>query len=40
MDNKKLIEYWISSSDDDYNAMQVLYKNKQYTWAIWLLKNY
>jgi len=30
MEYKKLIAYWTQSSDDDFEAVEVLYRNKQY----------
>ena len=28
MDNKSLMEYWLNSSEEDYNVMKYLYKGK------------
>ena len=36
MDNISLIKYWVNSSDEDYDAMQVMYKNKKNTWTLFL----
>ena len=36
MDNINLMKYWINSSDEDYDAMQVMYKNKKNTWTLFL----
>jgi len=34
--NKELIEYWIKSSDDDYDDMLSIYENKNYTLALFI----
>jgi HEPN domain-containing protein len=36
MDNIKLMQYWINSSDEDFDAMKVMYKNKKNTWTLFL----
>ena len=36
MNNLDLMNFWIKSSDSDYNTMQILYKNKQYAWSLFL----
>lgn len=36
MDNINLMDYWINSSDSDYDTMKVLYENKKYTWSLFL----
>ena len=36
MDNIGLVEYWINSSNDDYDTMQVMFKSKKNTWALFL----
>lgn len=36
MDNVDLMNYWISSSDEDYDAMQIMLKNKKNTWTLFL----
>ena len=36
MDSINLIKYWVDSSDEDYDAMQVMYKNKKNTWTLFL----
>lgn len=36
MDNISLMRYWVNSSDEDYDAMQVMYKNKKNTWTLFL----
>ena len=30
------MKYWVNSSDEDYDAMQVMYKNKKNTWTLFL----
>lgn len=34
MTNKELSDYWIKSSDEDYETMKILYKSKKYTWSL------
>ena len=36
MDNIDLMEYWINSSDKDYEAMKKNFEIKQYTWALFI----
>lgn len=36
MDNINLMNYWLNSSDEDYDAMQVMFKNKKNTWTLFL----
>lgn len=36
MDNINLMEYWIKSSDEDYDVMQVMVENKKNTWSLFL----
>ena len=36
MTNIELMEHWIKSSDDDYEAMMSLYKDKKYTWSLFI----
>lgn len=36
MDNIDLMEYWVNSSDNDYDTMKVLYENKKNTWCLFL----
>lgn len=36
MNNIDLMNYWIESSDEDYNVMQVLYNNKKNSWCLFL----
>lgn len=36
MDNVDLMNYWIKSSDSDYDTMKVLYSNKKNTWSLFL----
>lgn len=34
MNNIDLMNYWLESSDEDYNVMNVLYKNKKNSYAL------
>ena len=36
MDNLNLMNYWFESSDNDYQTMKILYKNKQNTWCLFI----
>lgn len=36
MDSLSLIEYWINSSDRDYESMLKNYEVKQYTWSLFI----
>lgn len=36
MDKKRLISYWIDSSDRDFDTMQHLYEKKDYTWSLFI----
>jgi HEPN domain-containing protein len=33
---EKFYQYWLSSSDSDYEAMIALYQSKKYNWALFL----
>ena len=36
MDNIDLMRYWLKSSNEDYDVMQVMFKNKKNTWTLFL----
>ena len=36
MTNIELMKHWIESSDEDYAAMMSLYKDKKYTWSLFI----
>lgn len=36
MNTVDLMKYWFESSDDDYEAMKVLYNNKKNTWCLFI----
>ena len=36
MDNINLMEYWINSSEEDYNVMKYLYKGKKNSYSLFL----
>ena len=36
MDNIDLMNYWLKSSDDDFETMQVMFQNKRNTWSLFL----
>ena len=36
MNNIDLMNFWIESSDSDYETMKVLYNNKKNTWCLFL----
>ncbi|CAG5068465.1 hypothetical protein DYBT9623_01196 [Dyadobacter sp. CECT 9623] len=35
-DRDKQLNYWIESSDDDFETMQVLFLNRKYSWSLFL----
>lgn len=36
MNNIDLMDYWLRSADADYITMEILYKNKQNTWCLYI----
>ena len=36
MDNIDLMNYWLKSSDDDFETMQIMFQNKRNTWSLFL----
>ena len=36
IDLDKIIKHWVETSDDDFNAMLILYNSKSYGWALFL----
>ena len=36
MNNIDLMNYWIKSADEDFVTMEILYKNKQNTWCLYI----
>ena len=36
MDNIDLMEYWIKGSENDYEAMKIMFQNKKNTWTLFL----
>lgn len=36
MDNIDLMEYWLKSEENDYEAMQVMFSSKKNTWTLFL----
>lgn len=36
MNKKELIDYWISSSDSDFNTMQNLFNSRDYHWSLFI----
>lgn len=36
LNNIDLMNYWIQSSDNDYDTMKVLYKNKKNSWSLFI----
>lgn len=35
-DKEKLIQYWLESSDDDYETMVAMYQAKRYHWTLFV----
>jgi len=36
IDEDKLIKYWIESSDEDYETMIIMFRNKRYNWSLFI----
>lgn len=36
MNNIELFNYWIESSDEDYETMKILYNAQKFTWSLFL----
>ena len=36
MNNIDLMNYWIDSSNNDYDTMNVLFSNKKYMWYVYV----
>ncbi len=36
MKSQKFINHWIISANDDFETMQILFRSKRYTWALFL----
>ncbi len=36
INKEKIIESWISGSDDDYDTMVIMYETKRYNWSLFL----
>ena len=36
MDNINLMQYWLNSSDRDYETMKIMFENKRNTWCLFL----
>ncbi len=36
IDKEKLINYWIDSSDEDYETMIDMYNSKRYSWSLFI----
>jgi HEPN domain-containing protein len=36
MNKEKLIDYWLSSSESDFNTMMNLYNSKDYHWSLFI----
>ncbi|OFY33793.1 MAG: DNA-binding protein [Bacteroidetes bacterium GWF2_38_335] len=36
MNKEEIIDYWIKSSDKDFKTMTVLFKEKQYSWCLFV----
>ena len=35
-DSDKIIQYWIDSSDDDFDTMMVMFETKRFNWALFV----
>ena len=36
MNNIDLMNYWVNSADNDYETMDILYKNQKNTWCLFV----
>ena len=36
MNNIDLMNYWVNSSQNDYETMKLLFNNKKYTWSLFI----
>jgi hypothetical protein len=36
LNTEKLIQYWIDSSDDDFETMVSMYNSKRFSWALFI----
>lgn len=36
MEKKDMIDYWVKTSDNDYNTMLNLLKSKDYQWSLFI----
>jgi HEPN domain-containing protein len=36
LEKEKLVNYWIESSDDDYDTMKALFDSKRYSWTLFV----
>ncbi len=32
----KLIQYWLEGAEDDYDTMEVMFKSRRYSWALFI----
>ena len=35
-DHDKIIQYWLKSSDEDFETMMILFKSNKFTWSFLL----
>ena len=35
-DSDKIIQYWIDSSDDDFDTMMVMFETKRFNWSLFV----
>ena len=36
IDNRKIVDHWAATSDDDYETMIGLYVSKNYNWSLFI----
>lgn len=36
IDNQKIVNHWVETSEDDFQTMETLFKSKSYSWALFL----
>lgn len=35
-DRDKIVNYWLDSSDDDFDTMMAMYESKRYSWSLFI----
>jgi len=35
-EKEKIVKYWLESSDDDFETMEIIYKAKRFSWSLFI----